>query len=546
MTFRRPVAICAFLFALVALAITPPCAALGPQTPAGFKPIYDPRNLPYELRTDAFRRLLFELRFQPLSSPEVIHLNPSETLLIVLGNPVGLSMGFVPEGLRSFVEAGGAVLIATDMETTDEAGENLRNLAGVTVTGKKLVVRLTDDSPIWPDVVYSNSRYCPFVKPTEDSKILGALAAFIGAGSKPDLFHRHPYPNQRPLQVATNAPSYLEPSRERLPFGIYKLARLPQVCQDESSNPNEPGKAPVVDEKGPLFAVGGTVGKGRVLVLADHSIFINRMILPRDNGNLEFAANCLHWLRGGVSNPMEGFRGLNGPDALQQLAGQRNKALLCDDGFICTDFEVPLKSTPAPPSLASEPAIVAAIDKTLTRLEESDAFNRALLEWMDDLPGGRERVVRIAVYLLTLAMLLLLGYRFLWHTRHRPELAVPSLSKALREHEPKAPLLDQRRRALLRSGNVWEMGHRLARECFESAGVSLTGAAPRVVMACGSRWQRWRVRRRVAHLWQLARSNFPKPLSPAALQHRLREIEELKSALGNGTIVLKGIGERGA
>jgi hypothetical protein len=117
-------------------------------------------------------------------------------------------------------------------------------------------------------------------------------------------------------------------------------------------------------------------------------------------------------------------------------------------------------------------------------------------------------------------------------------LAVPLLSKALREHEPKAPLLDQRRRALLRSGNVWEMGHRLARECFESAGVAPTGAAPRVVMARGSRWQRWRVNRRVARLWRLARGDAPKPLSPAALQHRLREIDELKTALANGTIVL--------
>jgi hypothetical protein len=113
------------------------------------------------------------------------------------------------------------------------------------------------------------------------------------------------------------------------------------------------------------------------------------------------------------------------------------------------------------------------------------------------------------------------------------------LSKALREHEPNASLLDQRRRALLRSGNVWEMGHRLARECFESAGVALTSASPpRVVKTQGSRWQRWRVNRRVARVWRLARGDTPTPLSPAALQHRLHEIEELKTGLANGTIEL--------
>jgi hypothetical protein len=98
-------------------------------------------------------------------------------------------------------------------------------------------------------------------------------------------------------------------------------------------------------------------------------------------------------------------------------------------------------------------------------------------------------------------------------------------------------LLDQRRRALLRLGNVWEMGHLLARECFESAGVALTDASPpRVTMAQGSWRQRWRVRRRVARLWRLAYGNTPFLLSPAALQHRLREMEELKTALANGTI----------
>lgn len=544
MTFRRPVAVCPFLLGLLVLAVVPPCFAQSPLVPGGLKPLNTPlEDIPYERRTEAFRRLLFELRFQPLSSPAELHVSPSESLFIMLGDPSCLSRNFFPEGLRSFVEQGGAVLIATDMETAGEAGANLSRLAGVTVTGETLVAKRNYAPLIGPDVLYSDSEYCPFAQPLQDSKILGAVAAFIGVAGKPDLFHRNPYPDQQPLRVATNAPSYLTLSRGGLPRGIQQLARLPPVCRNEKSEPSLSGESPVVDKAGRLFAVGGTVGKGRVLVLADHSIFINRMILPRDNGNMEFAANCLHWLRGGAS-PMEGLRALSGPNALQRLAGKRNKALFCDEGFICTNFEVPLKSPPAPPSLASEPAIVAAIDKTITRLEENDSFNRALLEWMDDLPGGRERVVRTALYLLTFAMLLILSYRFLWRTRHRPELAVPSLSKTLREHEPKASLLDQRRRALLRSGNVWEVGHRLARECFESASVTLTSTAPpRVVMARGNRWQRWRVRRRVARLWRLARGDAPKPLFPAALQRRLREIEELKTALANGTIQMLQIDE---
>jgi hypothetical protein len=542
MTFRSPVVLCAVLLGLLVLAVVPPCSA---QAPGGLKPLGVPLDSkPYDQRTDAFRRLLFELRFQPLTRFPDLQADPSKSLFILLGEPGCLS--FFLKGLRSFVEQGGAVLIATDMKTQGLAGENLSRLAGVIVTGETLVVRQNNIKDLSRPDLYKDSEYCPFVEPLADSKVLGAVAALVGADAKPDLFHRNPYPDQPPLQVASNAPSYLKLSGWLLPRGIHRLARLPHICQYEKFDPDLPL---FVDEDGPLFAVGGTVGNGRVLVLADHSIFINRMILPDDNGNMEFAANCLHWLRGGAT-PMQGLRALNASthaergneiNALQQLAGQRNNVLLWDDGVIRTNFEVPLKKMPAPPMPASEPAIVAAIDKTIARLEENDSFNRALLDWIDDLPGGRERVVRTAVYLLTLAARLFMSYRFLWRTRHRPELAVPLLSKTLRQHEPKAPLLDQRRRELLRSGNVWEMGHRLAREYFESAGVTLRDAAPpRVVLARGSRWQHWRVNRRVARLWRLARGNAPKPLSPAALQHRLREIEELKTALANGTIVLMG------
>ncbi len=502
------------------------------------------QTVPYEQRMDAFRRLLFELHFQPLCTFADLQADPGESLFILLGDPRGLANQYFPEGLRSFVEQGGAVLIATDMETKGEAGQNLRELAGVTVTGETLVIKRRHSiAPNNRPVLYNNSRYCPFVDPLEHANGVGTVAALLGVSDRPDLFHRYPHFDQTRLQVATNAPSRLALSRWFLPVGIHQLARLSQLCHEEKN-----AERKFVDENGPLFAVGGTVGKGRVLVLADHSIFINRMILPHDNDNLEFTIHCLHWLRGGAATPMEALRALrayaepgNEEKARSQLIGQRNKVLFWDNGVIHSNFEASLKKMPAPPALPSEPALVAAIDKAIAKLEASNSFNRALLEQLDETLGGREGVVCTAVYLLTLGALLFLGYRFLWRTRYRPELAAPSLAKVLREHEPKMSLLDQRRQALLRLDNVWEVGHRLARECFESAGVMLTGAAPpRVVLAQGSRWQRWRINRRVARLWRLARGDAPAPLSPAALKDRLCELEELKTALANGTIGFMG------
>ncbi len=115
---------------------------------------------------------------------------------------------------------------------------------------------------------------------------------------------------------------------------------------------------------------------------------------------------------------------------------------------------------------------------------------------------------------------------------------MPLLGYAVAQHEPKASLLEQRRRPMLRAGNVWETAHQLARQCFESAGIPLTGRPRRASPCSGGWWQRWRVSRRVARLWELARGDAPARISPAALQRWLRELEELKSALANGTIRL--------
>lgn len=539
MTRCRPATACAALLVFLALTIVPPCAAQSPQAGQHLKQLpseaFKQRAArAYGQQTDAFRRLLFELHFQPLHNFKELHNNPSESVFIMLGNPSCLSKSNFPKGLRDFVEHGGAVLIATDLKPEGDAEDNLKRLAGVTVAGEKLLCCNRDANDI-----YDMSKYCPFVKSlgvslprSGSTNPLSMLAAVLGAGGQPALF-RNPHPEQPDLQrVATNAPSRLKIDGRWLPVGIYQLAVLPSLCQDEDTV-NQPDARDPQREK-PLFAIGGTVGKGRVIVLADHSLFINRMVLPRDTDNLEFAVNCLHWLRGGISTPMEALRAAS----LKQLAGQRNKALFWDDGDIRRNFEVPLKKVPIKPAPVSEPAIVAAVDKTLARMEDNDYFNRQILDSMDSLPGGRKRVLRYAVYLLTVAAFLFLGYRFLWQSRHRPEATVPGLAEAISQHEPKRSLLDQRRRALLRSGNVWEIVHRLARDYFDSAGVPLTGAAPRVEMTHGNRWQRWRLNRRVARLWKLARAGAPRVIPPSALKRWLRELEALKSALQDGKIRL--------
>src|SRR5262249_20091231 len=133
MTLLRPTLVAGLLtFVLVS-----PCAAQKAIATNVPKPINIPLHelqTPYGQRTDAFRRLLFEIQFQPWHNFGELLANPSESILIVLGEPGFLSKNNFPHGLRSFVEQGGAVLIATDKETEGEAGRILSELAGVRVS----------------------------------------------------------------------------------------------------------------------------------------------------------------------------------------------------------------------------------------------------------------------------------------------------------------------------------------------------------------------------------------------------------------------------
>jgi hypothetical protein len=517
---------------------------------------------PFEQRTDAFRRILFEFGFTPLTDFRQLNDDPARTVLIVLGDTrclwrANFPRQTYPQGLRSFVARGGAVLVATDETIDKEARDNLVELAGVTVKGETLYCK-----PVRSDDVYRGEKYCPIVQPVADpwgssdpASLSGALAAAVGAGSRPALFRDLRPGASADLRVATNAPSRLRMEGGSLPRGIRGLARLPARCvaeedswrsmspMDRERQPDGPWRRALrgimgEDETdGPLFAVGGAVGDGRVLVLADHSVFINRMILPRDTGNMEFTTNCLHWLRGGVTSPAELARAASRPGGLQTVMGQRDKVLFSDDGHIHNTFNVPLKSTPVALPPGSEPAVVAAVDQTLARLEDGDRLNEFLFDGLDSLPWSLIRLEQTALCLVTLALAVCILHRLFFRGRHRLDPAVPLLAREVARHLPAAPLLEQRRRAVLKAGNAWETARHLARQCFEAAGVPLSGALPRVrVTVAGGWWQRWRLVRRFRRLWRMACGDRPVRVPPAALPGLLRELEELRTALANGSI----------
>jgi hypothetical protein len=488
---------CAAL-ALLVLAAVP---ALTPPAPA-----QRPASVPFAYRADAFRRILFELGLTPLKKYADVAEDPKDTLLVVLGQTDCLHSGILGTGLRGFVEDGGAALIATDRAPRREAAEELVDVAGVTVSGKSLVGPAEE-----ADVLYHGKDFCPFLDPI--------------SGETPDLFRVLPVPGSPQLRVAANAPSQLEVRRRwtLLP----ELARLPASSHVEGDppppRPPQEGRllerfVPRWQKKGPLFAVGGPVGDGRILVLADHSIFINQMMVPTDNNNVEFAWNCLKWLQG------EGEQ-------------RRHKVLFVEDGTIQTNLKVPLKESSGLPPGASRAAVLV-IDDTLAKLEDKGTLDEALLDRLGASRfEGPNRLVRRALEVLTVVFLVYFIYRVGIRGRFRLDAAVPLLAHEVARHTPAAPLMEQRYHSALKAGNLWETAHALARQWFASLALG-AGTAPPEVVVRGGWWQRSSLRRRFRRLWRLAHDSIPVRVTPRALRALLRDLDEMKAALADGTIRL--------
>lgn len=490
--------------------------------------------------THIFRRILFELHLEPLGSfAELGREDPRDTLLVVLGkadlladlkDPEGSIvivednvMGYRPraelKGLKDYLDRGGAVLLATDQAMPPPVAKEVENVTGVRLAGQTLAYR-RQRGDVTRNSTYRGLDYCPLLQWVP--------------GSVPNLF-RDPETGGNDLQVATNVPSYLVREGPRR-AGMYELATLSTCVVDPPESfavtTSGYGSSGFVRQQvvtRPLFAVGGRVGRGsgRVLVLGDHSIFINEMMLPTKINNVEFTYNCLGWLQdtGGIDTRKRPIK--------------RHKVLFLEEGTVQTNFNLPLKEVPELP-LEALPTLLAKLQNTITEAEDDDGLSERLLDWLEEeRPGAVRGLARWSVYVLGLLAFLYLAYRLGVRGRSAQDRAAPLLAEAVARQQGQVipPLLQQRQEAQLAAGNFWEAAHELARQTFTAAGISTASAWPRV-WAEGSWWQRWTTLRRVRRLWRLAHDSRPVPVSPTAFRRLLRDLAALKSALANGTIHL--------
>jgi hypothetical protein len=442
----------------------------------------------------AVRYILEKLDLKPLADTHEIAgtLESDPVAVIVFGQPATLD--YLPGGPRSFVEGGGRLLLATDWQT-----RALERGFGIKVNGEQLAI---DKSSA---LAYRQLPQCPIVVPLK--------------GTEPSIFRNL-------ARVATNRPSFLDvierPRGQEM--AMKPLAQL-QNCRVESQVDNSQGEP----EQRRLFAAGGAVGKGRILVLADHSVFINDMMLQPDNDNFDFALRVMRWLKEPASP--------GGPAV--------RRVLFVDEGAVVTDFKVPLKESPGIPLPTAD-----VVNQLLTGIENDDVLNRLVLKRF-----SMGQVLSGIALGLTAALLVFGGMRLsrAWHSvdPHAP-VAVLGAGSAFAQ----AGLIDRRHQTMLAEGKLWEAAREVARQNLRALGspepkVSQSDEShsepsshrdrpPEVIVGGGSGRRRY-LRNLTLRLWTLAYAEKPRRLSRAEFRRIVTEVDELTRAAKDGTIQLNGV-----
>ncbi|MBX7106274.1 MAG: hypothetical protein K1X57_19510 [Gemmataceae bacterium] len=424
--------------------------------------------------THALRSLLHKTGYKPVRSVDEAKADPGQTIIILLGDcNAMLDRSFSNGRLRGFLQSGGAVLVATDHHCSRTLFPELE----VQVDGDHVY----GDSDC-PETLYRAGLIdFPLLQPSIREEVRGRIK-LLGdlervATCRPSFLRRY-----EPLSLEKNDRTF-EPRRV--------FAELPRGCLTRTGRDHNE-----LREKRLMFGMAGEYWAGRYVVLADHSVFVNSLMLQTDNDNVAFAARVTSWL---------------------SESGQRKNVLLVEDGSIRTEFDLNLDYIDPP--LPHPDVLGPAADQLISKLEADDFFNRTILQL-----APLNRMLRTILLIVSSAATAYVLYR-ITSGKHRPDPSSPRLPDNLADLPGQsAPTNDS---AVA------------ARELVRASFIGLLGKMPaRVpqVQAADRRTRRtWAGS--VRSLWRVAVGERMTPLS-GDLPRLAGELSALEEAVRSGVIRL--------
>jgi hypothetical protein len=207
-----------------------------------------------------------------------------------------------------------------------------------------------------------------------------------------------------------------------------------------------------------------------------------------------------------------------------------------EEGEVKSVFNIPLKQEE--PRLPPLDALVPLLDEKIHDLEQQDAFNKMLQDFVP------YRSLLAGLVLALTALLAANGLYLVARSRHRIDLAAPLLDTMLRRPGAARTQMEQRYRAMLHKGNLWEPARAVVRQSFEAAGSPAGGEgqgkspAPQIHVS-GGWWRRRRLERLVRRLWETAYGEKPVPVSARDFTRLAADLDEVQAALAAGTLRLE-------
>ncbi len=258
---------------------------------------------------------------------------------------------------------------------------------------------------------------------------------------------------------------------------------------------------------------------GRVLLIAGHGMFMNGMMVQKDNDNFDFAGNLVRWLRESSSGE------------------KRTRALFMVDSEVVTNFDMKLTGMPPIPV-----PTVEHLNRLLRGLEEERFFQKLLADLFGVYLG---RFIAILVAIATFVLLIYGAKKFLEGRVHL-ETGVPSMVGLLPAQNSARPMEERSRARLRLNGDFSAECRQLAldwlRAEFDVTPDRWRAEVQAELVVDGSFWSRSKLRRQADLVLVLARA-----AGNASRHDFFRLVEALRNltaALREGRVVLLVAGQK--